>query len=219
MSLPVLVPWRTDHGEREAIWRRLRSTVWAGWDVYEGDSPHGEFSRSAARNAAARLAGDWDLAIFADADAFVPEAQLRGAIRLSRESGRLVIPFSERPYLWPGEWDQVLSEGWISWRSDRPVKHLSVSAALVVPRRVFAAVGGYDERFSGWGFEDNAFLRSVRVMAGGVLRLHGPLWHFAVGHARKRHPNYASNRDLWRRYRAARTPEAMRALISERSAA
>ena len=52
--------------------------------VVEGEHTEGPFNRSAAINAAAKLAGNWDVAVIADADTWVPYAQLDEAVRLAR---------------------------------------------------------------------------------------------------------------------------------------
>lgn len=67
---------------------------------------------------------------------------------------------------------------------------------FMVRRELFAEIGGYDERFSGWGGEDDALSIKLRrrgvdlgIMAGEVAY---HLWH---GRALSRylHPNYPAN--------------------------
>jgi hypothetical protein len=52
----------------------------------------------------------------------------------------------------------------------------AVSGVIVVPRRVWDAVDGFDEGFVGWGWEDIAFARACEL-AGGIERVDGPAWH------------------------------------------
>ena len=41
---------------------------------------------------------------------------------------------------------------------------------LVVHREAYEAVGGHDERFLGWGSEDQAFALALTVLVGQPLR-------------------------------------------------
>ena len=67
----ILVPRRDDNGYRDELW------AWTqGWwereqshmPIIEGYHTDGLFNRSAAINTAARIAGDWDVAVIIDAD-------------------------------------------------------------------------------------------------------------------------------------------------------
>lgn len=220
-DVPVLVPWRTDHDRREAIWGTLRKRAWDGWTVIEGQSPDGPFNRSAALNDAARKAGAWDLAVIADADSFVSPGQLAGAITTARETGRLTFAFSLWVDVWPDEHDRLLDEGWLPWRDKRLILGHTVSSMLVVPRTVWDQVGGFDEHFAGWGCEDVAFARACKILTGDPERIYGTVWHLAHSEPvkgdpeRSGSPEYRANRERWRLYRRATTPRQIRALLDE----
>lgn len=80
----VLVPWRADNGQRSDIWAYTRKQIWGlrhpGWPIVEGVAPDGPFNRSAAINAAAETAGDWDVAVIADSDTFTERRSLLRAV-------------------------------------------------------------------------------------------------------------------------------------------
>src|SRR5690606_4174279 len=88
---------------------------------------------------------------------------------------------------------------------------------LVVHRRVFVEVGGWDAGFDGgWGFEDVAFARALRTLSD-TARLDGRLWHLWHPTAKEkqaaisyRTPNRA-RRDLY--HQATGNPEKMRRLL------
>jgi hypothetical protein len=44
----------------------------------------------------------------------------------------------------------------------------SQSSLLAVPRTLWERVGGFDDRFVGWGAEDDAFAAACRVLGGGM---------------------------------------------------
>ena len=67
----ILVPRRDDNGYRDELWAWTK----AWWEreqshmpIIEGYHTDGLFNRSAAINTAARIAGDWDVAVIIDAD-------------------------------------------------------------------------------------------------------------------------------------------------------
>lgn len=221
-DIPVLVPWRTDNGARAAIWERLRARwIEQGWTVVEGHPGDGPFNRAAAQNNAARLAGDWDVAIITDADSIVPPERLHAAIRAAHETGRMVIAHDRWVNVHTDEQDQFLTTGSLTWRPDREVYKLTVSSMLACPRSVWDAVGGYDERFRGYGYEDNAFYRACEILTGEPVRLHGSVFHLSHEqhrpHMREqlRDPLVQMNRARWRRYKLATTPRQIRALMAE----
>jgi hypothetical protein len=83
---------------------------------------------------------------------------------------------------------------------------ISWSCCFVVPRAVWDNLGGFDERFKGWGWEDMAF-QSVVCGLYGHERLDGDVWHLWHPRAEERirrgtplHPAYVANRMLGRRY-------------------
>jgi hypothetical protein len=104
----------------------------------------------------------------------------------------------------------------ISWVGDQ----VSWSGIVVVPREAFYLVGGYDERYEGWGADDIAFGLSLETLYGPHLRYPGEaihLWHPRGIQERGLHANGNDGRNLTRRYiRAAGNRVKMRALIVEK---
>lgn len=220
-DVPVLVPRREDGGARDAVWKRLRETVWDAeqWRVVEGhhDGP-GPFSRSAALNTAAELAGDWDVAVITDADSLVHPGQLLDAITLAGETQRLVIAHDRWVNVSPDEHDAFLATRAVRWRDDREIYPMTVSSMLAMPRSVWDTVGGFDERFIGYGYEDNAFAKTCRVLTGEPLRMVGSVYHLSHEQDRPklreqlRDRHAQANRARWRQYAAAKTAQQIRAV-------
>lgn len=218
-DVPVLVPRRLDHGRRDEIWNMIQTHTWTGWNVIEGHHDHGPFNRAAALNTAADAAGQWELAIIADSDSFVPAPQLLGALELAERDGRVVLAHSRWVNVEPDETEQMLEHGWIEHRDGREQWQHTVSSMLVVPRPVWDAVNGFDERFQGWGREDNAFIRAVRLLSEPPLRIDGTVYHLAHDRpvedtGRARSPLFQANERRWRQYRASRNADEMRALTA-----
>lgn len=218
----VLVPRRAGNPVRDASWDWCRR-IWQqqGWPIFEGhhDEP-GLFNASKARNAAALAAGDWDVAIFADADTVPFDWKpVRDAVPLAAKTGRFVRPFTTYHML-DGEGSaSFMATGVLPKTGTRRLQESAYGGIHVLPRRLWDASGGYDERFLGWGSEDAAFEFACRVL-GGFTRLRGDVYH--LWHPMQQRdpstPQFQANIALGARYRAIRDRGRMRELIAERAA-
>jgi hypothetical protein len=221
----VLVPRRADHGHRDRLWAWLRGQLdtW-GYPIIEGHHDEGPFSRAAALNRAAAEDGPWDVAFLVDADTHVNPEQAHAAIARALRTRAMVVAFDRYRSLSPAGTEQVLGGFNGSWQplAEQVLEgngvHGPVSSALAVPRALWDAVGGFDERFRGWGFEDRAFAITCETL-GRFRRLHGTAWH--LWHPRSPRnetgPEWANSTALVREYRQANGDrEAVRALIAQR---
>lgn len=220
--IPLLVPCRPDGGRRDQL-REWCRTYWANnlpdakW--VEGHHLDGPFNRSAAVNAAAEAAGDWDVAVVCDGDVVCDPAQLAAAIDRARETGRCTLAFDRYVALNATMTDRILGGydgNWLPGKAHTMTTH--VSSLVVVPRQLWDAVGGFDERFVGWGHDDVAFADACRVLGGGLEHIPGTVWHLWHPHSpeRTKSPLLRACGALAKRYHAAVQPHEMRQLIRER---
>jgi GT2 family glycosyltransferase len=205
----IAVPRRPDGGIRDRLWDYCRHqwrTEHPGLEIFEGQPDPGPFNRSQAINRAARAAGDFDTIVVIDGDVLIHPDQVRAGLGLVERFDRVVFPF--RVYRsvsqagtsrimngWTGDWAQVSIQAY--WDS--------VSCVVMVPRAVWDQVGGFDERFVGWGWEDTAFACATDTVSGR-LRVAGPLWHLwhpASPERNSRTVEYRANRELATQYRNA----------------
>src|SRR5690606_17705357 len=180
-ALPIF-PRRDDNGHRDELWRYVKTRVWPDYEDFRliaGYHVVGPFNRSEAINTAAHIAGNWDVAVIADGDAWVPEEQLKAAVRKARETGRVVSAFTELWYLNEATTRQILRSPKRPAKVPRPaeVKKDHRSICIVVPRVVFEAVGGFDEGYRSWGAEDDAFWHAATLASGAPLRVPGAAYH------------------------------------------
>ena len=192
MRTVLLVPRRA-HPERDKLWEWAKGR-WEkyhpDWAIYEGHHNDGPFNRSAAVNRAARLAGDWDLGIVIDADIFIRQSQVKAAVKVAKATGK--VTWAHRR--WRGihqDWtnrflndQRDLGPELAGHDLDIYVERtnpISWSCCIVIPRPVWDDLGGFDERFRGWGFEDMAF-QSVICGLYGHERIEGDVYH--LWHAR-----------------------------------
>lgn len=227
MRVVFLVPRRADGGQRDRLWewaRRRWESIFPDWPIYEGHHDEGPFNRSAAVNLAADLAdedGHWDVGIVIDSDVFLRRSDVLAAVERATETGRVTWPHTR----WRG-----INETWTKRILDDrrdfgpEIDHddmdvlvertnpLSWSCCIAIPRAVFDDLGGFDERFRGWGFEDMAF-QSVVVGLYGFERLRGDVYHLWHPRSEERivkgepaitaSADYVDNGRLGRRYMVA----------------
>lgn len=227
MNVAVLVPRRGDGGHRDKLWDFCR-TWWArdfpDWPIIEGhdDGPH-PFNRALAVNRAAEAAGGWDVAHIIDADVLADPLAVHTAVDLAHTTGTLAVAHDRRMMLTKAGTDKVLGGERGSWEERGMVQKTwpdSVSCSVAVPRSLWDAVGGMDELFVGWGFEDSAFTVAAEAFTGRpCVRVNADVWHLhhnANPDAKATSPTFKANKARLDRYRAAaRNRDAVAALLAE----
>lgn len=215
--IAVVFPWRPQPARVRAF-----EFVWDWWadefpdarmmTVDSGDRP---FNLAACRNMAVRWAEDHDcdIAVIPDADSVpVDPAPVHAAIQEAR-SGGLHLPFNAQRYLTETETLALLD-------GERPPAEGSHGngALYVVSPGAWWKAGGQDERFSGWGGEDDQMIAAAETFIG-VKRHEGVVW--SLWHADECRDvgseRWQPNSDLAQRYWAALgKPDKMARLINER---
>jgi hypothetical protein len=209
----VLVPRRADGGRRDRLWAYCRDWWARSVDVpiFEGHHDEGPFNRSAAINRAAKAAGDWQMAVIVDSDTIPEVGQLQGAVNHARLTNQMVVPFNDRRELTAGETERVLHGEPLAANMGSPYPP-AVSGVAVVSRRLWDVVGGFDEGFVGWGYEDTHFGEACERTGGRIVQIPGPLWHLhhdkspdatlksSIAQANKRHweASHVSPAELYR---------------------
>lgn len=189
----ILVPRRADGGPRDRAWAWARDR-WTRYlpeaPVFEGHHDDGPFNRSKAINLAAAEAGEWDVALVIDSDIFIKISNVRKA---------LVTAGKTETVTWAHRRWRGIKEAWThrviadrfdfgpeverapSYRDDIDVlvadtNPISWSCCIAIPRSVFDDMGGFDERFEGWGYEDMAFQSMIAGLYGHE-RIEGDVFH------------------------------------------
>lgn len=223
----LVVPRRADGGHRDRLWAWAQHwwDVCLGWPIVEGHHADGRFNRSAAINSgAAQLDDDWTEFVIVDSDVVVRDpGQVVRAVEVARRHQRVTYAHDQWVGLTRGGTETVMGSelgpghSWNRYVEKR--NWFPFSQCVVVPRSVWETVGGMDERFKGWGWEDIALDRSARTLCGGTERVHGELFHLWHPRSEERehgHPDYQANRDLGSRYKHwAGHPDAIEAILRE----
>lgn len=227
-DVSVIVPYWPDRGYRDRafLWNmeRLRRVLPHAELLIEWQPANdaGDFNRPAAINRAAHVASGCVLVIH-DADTGWNPHDLLDRISLARRDDEWSVPqtyvsmteqqtaavLAERPAA-----DYVIDAEPTVWDGQG-----SWSGIVVVPAFAFREVGGFDERYVGWGADDVAFAMAIETLYRPAARL-GHVYHF--WHPRPRehhegHPHQAAQHHLTGRYVAAHgNREKMQAILGER---
>lgn len=222
-SAAIVIPWRSTrtHKPRQLdVCRKALTAALPGSEISAFDSGHQPFNRAASRNRGVQNTyPGFDIIVVCDGDAIVQPEPLRAAAEAAAD-GKLHLPYTLAVLLTQDGTEVV-------YRGDDPatarVWHtnpFSVGGCVVFAYETWRAVGGWDERFTNWGFEDTAFWAAVDTLFGTV-RHEGQL--FDLWHIDKRgigSPQWQAGMALCDRYTDARgNTQAMRALIEERTCA
>lgn len=218
-EVSVLIPYKPDNGMRDQsfAWvKRFHEVVMPDVELCIGEDQSSPFNRSAAINAAAKKSTR-NVLVIADGDIIYDPQILIQAHRLL-DKHPWVIPY--------GKWwnistssTQILLNSNPKWPLPQDLEVKSrykrfkpVSGLIVLPRRNYDIVEGFDERFQGWGGEDLAFNVAMNTLCGKYKRIENNsiyhLWHPFTG--AKGNPFHKNNETLYKSYlRRKRNKQAM----------
>jgi predicted glycosyltransferase involved in capsule biosynthesis len=198
MKTVVLMPYSPEGCEyRARAWHRVRSWIAINhslWPVYTGKTDHASgrfFPIAKARNNAARAAGDWDIAVFWDADTLVHPDAVNEAVALVKDSPLTQALASDAHTYMDELSTQRFYDSGLMFPMPRGNKTVPFSkegiyrrpcsGVFVVHRELWEATGGYVEALQGNdSHEDLVFLQCCRIFGDGTqfipgMQLH--LWH------------------------------------------
>jgi predicted glycosyltransferase involved in capsule biosynthesis len=227
-KMSVLMPYLPDHGSRDAAlhWvKKYYRTTMPGIELCIGVSTEKAFSRSQGMNKAARQATR-DIFVIADGDIFYDPTILIDAAKLLKQHA-WVIPFHHQKIINLSESStKRILKSTPSWPVKAEIKDYTVEKRdmnfagkiNVIHRKTYEKVGGFDERFVGYGWEDNAFQNAVSTLCGPHKRLDRKLYHLWHPPVKaKGNPHWEKNKVLGLKYREANgNKEAMRKLLEGR---
>lgn len=226
-NVSIIIPFQTDNGPRAEAFKWIKQyyeRVMPGAELCVGIIDDPVVNKSKAVNTAAKKATR-DIFVIADADVvYGPELIVEAIKELNHSPW--VIPFTEI-YDIEKEGTKQLITTIPSWPMGINAKKFTkanwlykgfAGKLIVIRKEHFEAVGGFDERFLGWGGEDDAFSLSVETLCGPATKVNGAIyhvWHPASNY--RTNPYGNSNSKLLDRYKRANgNKEKMRELIAER---
>lgn len=238
-GLSVLVAFRDDPpGPRTEVWRIIRQLIERELpeaEIVVGTDDSVPLNKCRALNRAAVKARG-SVFLLTDADTWVDAGAVHEARSVIEEHPRRwVKPWNRKCRLDEAtteyvlqlgpSWDGLLPRGARYEEAQQGINAYWASPPLVFSRELFASVGGMDEGFDGgWGSEDAGLAFALKALYGHAQVLRADaihLYHPRIGKIGKDlwpgQDAQDANQELYVAYRtAARSPAAMRRLLTER---
>lgn len=229
MKIVVCVPRWSDGGRRDEIWTFTRKWIeeYYPYPIFEG---HHE-GPGEARDAAAKAAGDWDIAIMHDADTLAHRDAIAAAIDNAVTTGCMTVAADGHMYMSKKSSDRLLAGDPQFLPRPYDVNRRSLatyaqpcSGIYAVSRALYDRIGGYPHAGI-WGNEDQIWFELCRIFDGPVAwvpdEITTHLWHPPADRSSREvvnHPEYRRNRTLWKQLNRCRGPFAQaraRELLNE----
>ncbi|WP_338450561.1 galactosyltransferase-related protein [Niallia oryzisoli] len=228
-KVSIIIPFQTDNGPRAEAFKWIKQFyehIMPEAELCLGIIDKSEINKSKAVNLAVKKATR-DIFVIADADiVYDPKLIVKAVNMLELNKAPWVVPFNEIYEIEKTGTEKLLKTK-PKWPIEVNPKECTkanwlydgfAGKLIVIPRENFEAVEGFDERFIGWGGEDDAFSLSVQTICGNLANIGGKIYH--VWHPPSNYgtnPHGKENLKLLNCYKLARgNKKKMVKLIAER---
>jgi glycosyltransferase involved in cell wall biosynthesis len=203
----LIVTRKPDGGQRDRLWEIVKERherLFPDVELVVGENNDEYFNKSKATNDAIRVAKTDNL-ILCDGDVYFDRSVLCNILNYINYAP-WVIPFDYGYRLTEETTEELIGRGLPSkvtlntdqyfWNTTSPGAMLSA-----MKRSAYEAIGGLDERFQGWGCEDEAMAIALDTIVGPFHRIPGKVYHLYHSKANTKHAYYLDNVALRERYR------------------
>lgn len=203
IKIAVAIPWRTTPSRVP-----LLSKV-VGWyednlpeaEIFYADSDHETFNASAARNMGVKMASSYDIIINNDADVIPTLTSLKLGILKVLENNLLCNPYEEVRELTEAGTRSYLDGDILLDDAEHNKIIGSCGGIIIATPSSWNAVGGADESFIGWGYEDAALAVAHRsIMGQDFLSVSGVAYSMYHHPAEKNVDKLIRNRNILQEY-------------------
>lgn len=220
MRVVILVPRASDYGgPRDRIWSWVQGwlrTHHPDWPIYEGTDGSEVFSMSAARNNAARAAGDWDVAVIVDADTIAHPSSVREAVEMAHTTRKMWLAGDMRMRMDYVSSERILDGGlWFPRPEGKRHPKGNVidemcygepsSGVFAIGRPLWDATGGYVESLQGWGWEDLIFITQCYCVDGAIDWVRNSMLLHFYHDRTPEDANTVKNKRIWEGFHRAST--------------
>jgi predicted glycosyltransferase involved in capsule biosynthesis len=147
--------------------------------IYYADKEEEIFNVSGSRNQGclSAIKDDCDMLLVVDADTLLSKESVESAISKAVENDCVCLPYTTYNRLYKQLSTSLIDkeksyEDLAVYGADSVVDH--PGGAYVMSSSTFLLLNGWDQRFVGWGYEDDAFLEAHRVYLGkDIQRVEG----------------------------------------------
>jgi hypothetical protein len=220
LKIAVVIPWR-EQPSRIPGYNEVRK--WYAENlpeakVYTCDHPSEVWLMSASRNDGVRAAeaDGADVIVMSDADTIPEKASLMKAIEGAYQDNLMHLPYTE--------YRALLANGnEMYFKGQRPLERApkklvkgACSGVNVFTPATWWSLGGNDEKFKQWGYEDTAMLRAHYVIKGtDYVRHKGIVYSFNHKEQPKvGNTNYFNNQKIYDEYLKVTSPQKMLELVA-----
>jgi Glycosyltransferase like family 2 len=222
----IIIPFHSKDPYRKkalSVVMNYYKTLFPNTDIIIASDGNDPYSKSAAINKAVKKANTEFTAIV-DADILCPKNAILSGLKLL-EYFPLILPFnnvcdlsrllSEKLYEKP---NFSLNTSMLHGKNRHNKKSVPVGGINLINKTCFMKIKGFDERFIGWGGEDDSFVAACDTICGPHKRLIGDvyhLWHPSI--KAKGNPYYSKNHLLTLEYfNAYNNKDEMMKILSKR---
>jgi hypothetical protein len=219
MKIGIVVPLRLN-SERERSFEYVHNwlkTEFVDIPIYISDSVGQQFNVSEARNRGCldAINDGVDILMVIDADTIITD---RPKLEKAFELAKLGVASMTKGYvrLSDEESEEIISGGEIKHKGfDQLVLQNTPGGLWVFPVEVFNRLNGWDERFVGWGYEDNALLRAYKKIYGKKIhRVNTIVLSFSHSTRDYTIDSYLKNQERYDQYKSISSKEEMIKMVS-----
>jgi len=170
MKLGIIVPWRSQPSRSSAFVKTISrlSDQFPDSTIYCSDKPGERFSVAGARNRGCleAIEDGCDALLVIDADMMVEKDAVERAVEKAKRMVSVCLPYTSLNRMDSKLSTSVINDE-VSFEGTRSVGHVvqgQLGGAYVMESSTFLRLNGWDERFVGWGFEDDALREAHRVL-------------------------------------------------------
>lgn len=218
MKIGVVIPWREQPSRIKPFKEVLK---WYEENlpeakVYLADRPGPVWHPSGTRNDGVRMAESdgCDVIVMNDADTIPEIKSLRQAIGQASVDNLIHTGYNQFKLLEDKGTEQYFDGNRIELCSGSYYNQACFGINIFTPA-AWWAVGGMDEKFKGWGYEDTSMQTAHRVIHGKYFVRHNGTG-YGLGHAKqsKTDVNFNNNKTLYEEYTKIKTKDDMLALVA-----
>jgi len=219
MKIGIVVPLRLN-SERERSFEYVHNwlkTEFVDIPIYISDSVGQQFNVSEARNRGCldAINDGVDILMVIDADTIITD---RPKLEKAFELATFGVASMTKGYvrLSDKESEEILAGGEIKHKDfEQLVLQNTPGGLWVFPVEVFHQLNGWDERFVGWGYEDNALLRAYKKIYGRKIhRINTIVLSFSHSTRDYTIDSYLKNQERYDQYKAISNKEEMLKMVS-----
>jgi hypothetical protein len=219
MKIGIVIPWRPQPYRVKAFeftynWYK---TNFPDSKIYLADKPGEFWSMGGSRNLGVKMAeaDNCDLIIVSDADTVPEMTTLNATIAAAMNDRCIHLPYTNALYYDKESSDKIVNGEPLE--NMKFTEHDSLGGIYVFQPISWWTIGGADEKFLGWGYEDNAmdYVHGILHSQGMVKhlgRIHS-LYHERAEGIENPSPNVYNNFLLYRRYIEITSPIKLLELV------